>query len=56
MKPSNPIPLHLVQSQDLARGIQSVRPLPDPELARLWDSIIVESGIKERLLALISLR
>ena len=51
MKPSNPIPLHLVQSQDLARGIQSVRPLPDPELARLWDSIIVESGIKERLLA-----
>jgi pachytene checkpoint protein 2 len=51
MKPSNPTPLHLVQSQDLARGIQSVRALPDPELARLWDSIIVEGGIKERLLA-----
>ena len=52
MKPSNPTPLHLVQSQDLPRGIQSVRALPDPELARLWDSIIVEGGIKERLLSL----
>ena len=51
MKPSNPTPLHLVQSQDLPRGIQSVRALPDPELARLWDSIIVEGGIKERLLS-----
>ena len=51
MKPSNPTPLHLVQSQDLPRGIHSVRALPDPELARLWDSIIVEGGIKERLLS-----
>ena len=44
-------PLHLVQSHDLPRGIQSVRGLPDPELATLWDSIVVENGIKERLLA-----
>ena len=51
MKPSTPTSLHLVQSQDLPRGIQSVRALPDPELARLWDSIVVEGGIKERLLS-----
>ena len=51
MKPSNPTPLHLVSSQDLPRGIQAVRSLPDPELATLWDAIVVEDGIKERLLA-----
>ena len=51
MKPSNPTPLHLVQSQDLPRGIHSVRALPDLDLAKLWDSIVVEGGIKERLLS-----
>ena len=51
MKPPNTTPLHLVSSHDLARGIQAVHALPDPGLATLWDSIVVEGGIKERLLA-----
>lgn len=51
MKTTNPSPLHLVQSPDLPRGIQSVRALPDPELATLWDSIVVDASIKDRLLA-----
>ncbi|ABE47025.1 AAA family ATPase [Polaromonas sp. JS666] len=51
MKTTRPSPLHLVQSHDLPRGIQSVRALPDPELAALWDSIIVEDSVKERLLS-----
>lgn len=50
MKHTTPTPLHLV-SQDLPRGISSVRSLPDRDLAALWDSIIVEDGIKDRLLA-----
>lgn len=51
MKPPNPTPLHLASSHDLPRGVQSVRALPDSELAALWDSIVVDEGIKERLLA-----
>jgi pachytene checkpoint protein 2 len=51
VKPTNPPPLHLVQTQELPRGIHAVRALPDPELAVLWDSIVVEDGIKNRLLA-----
>ena len=51
MKSTNPPPLHLVQTQELPRGIHSVRALPDPELADLWDSIVVEDSIKSRLLA-----
>lgn len=51
MKPPIPTPLHLVSSHDLPRGVQAVRALPDPELAALWESIVVEDGIKERLLA-----
>lgn len=51
MKPSNPSSLHLIQQQELPRGIQSVRTLPDPDLAALWNSIVIEDGIKERLLA-----
>lgn len=51
MKSTNPPPLHLVQTQELPRGIHSVRALPDPELADLWDSIVVEESIKSRLLA-----
>jgi len=51
VKPPNPTPLHLVSSHDLPRGVQAIRALPCPELATLWDSIVVEDGIKERLLA-----
>lgn len=51
MKPSNPSSLHLIQQQDLPRGIQSIRTLPNPDLAALWNSIVIEDGIKERLLA-----
>lgn len=52
MKPSNPSSLHLIQQQDLPRGIQSIfGTLPNPDLAALWNSIVIEDGIKERLLA-----
>lgn len=51
MKQKNPTSLHLVPQQDLPRGISSVRALPDSDLAALWESIIVEDGIKNRLLA-----
>jgi SpoVK/Ycf46/Vps4 family AAA+-type ATPase len=36
---------------DLPQGIQRVRKLPDERLGALWDSIIVEPAIKERLVA-----
>lgn len=42
---------HLVQPEDLPRGISAVRQLPDPALDALWDSIIVDTGLKDRLLA-----
>lgn len=51
MTTNKPNPLHLVQNQDLPRGLQAIRPLPDRELSTLWDSIIVEDSIKDRLLA-----
>lgn len=51
MKTSKAPALHTLQSHDLPRGIQSVRALPDTELSQLWDSIVVEDGIKDRLLA-----
>lgn len=51
MKPSTPSSLSLVQSHELPRGLQSVRALPDPELTALWDSIVTEDNLKERLLA-----
>lgn len=36
---------------DLPKGIQSITALPDPSLSQLWDSIIVDAAIKERLLS-----
>lgn len=48
---TTPTPLHLVQSQDLPRGIHAVRELPDPELSALWDSIVVDAQLKDRLLS-----
>jgi pachytene checkpoint protein 2 len=33
------------------KGIQRVRQLPDSELGTLWDSIVIEDGLKERLLS-----
>lgn len=46
-----PTSLHLVPSPDLPRGIHAIRQLPDPELSALWDSIVVEPHLKERLLS-----
>lgn len=46
-----PTSLHLVQSQDLPRGIHAIRDLPDSELSTLWDSIVVEAQLKDRLLS-----
>ena len=36
---------------DLPKGIQRHRQLPDPQLSKLWDSIIVDPDIKTRLLS-----
>src|ERR1700730_13746980 len=36
---------------DRPKGIQRVRRLPDPELGTLWESIVIEEGLKERLLS-----
>lgn len=33
------------------RGIQRIRPLPDPSLGRLWDSIILAGTVKDQLLS-----
>jgi hypothetical protein len=33
------------------KGIQRVRRLPDPELGTLWDSIVIEEGLKQRILS-----
>jgi AAA+ superfamily predicted ATPase len=37
--------------EDLAKGISTIRRLPDASLGELWDSIVVDSGLKERLLS-----
>lgn len=50
LKASSPT-LHLVQPEDLPRGISAVRALPQADLDALWDSIVVEEGIKDRLLS-----
>ena len=34
-----------------AKGIQRTRPLPDPVLGALWDSIILDTDLKEQLLS-----
>lgn len=34
-----------------AKGIQRIRPLPDPDLGALWDSIILDKGLKAQLLS-----
>lgn len=36
---------------DLAKGISAIRALPDPALGDLWDSILVEPALKDRLLS-----
>lgn len=33
------------------KGIQRIRPLPDPALGRLWDSIILPAPMKEQLVS-----
>lgn len=43
--------LHLVQPEDLPRGISAVRALPHEALDAQWDSIIVADDIKDRLLS-----
>jgi AAA+ superfamily predicted ATPase len=36
---------------DLAKGISASRALPDPVLGELWDSILVDASLKDRLLS-----
>jgi AAA+ superfamily predicted ATPase len=38
-------------NQNLPKGIQRIRPLPDPKLGALWDSIILDKGLKDQLLS-----
>ena len=40
-----------LQNGDLPNGIQSCRPLPDPALEALWDSIIIDEKTKSQLLS-----
>jgi SpoVK/Ycf46/Vps4 family AAA+-type ATPase len=35
----------------MPKGIHRVRTLPDPELGELWESIVVDTALKEQLLA-----
>ncbi len=51
MRSDKSTPLHLVQAHDLPRGLQSVQSLPNDELDTLWDSIVTEGDIKDRLLS-----
>lgn len=37
--------------QNLPKGIQRSRPLPDPKLGALWDSIILDERLKSQLLS-----
>ncbi len=38
-------------NQNLPKGIQRIRTLPDPALGALWDSIILDKGLKDQLLS-----
>jgi hypothetical protein len=33
------------------KGIQRARKLPDPKLAALWESIVIEEAVKDRLVS-----
>lgn len=37
--------------EELTKGISAIRRLPDADLGELWDSIIVDSDLKQRLLS-----
>lgn len=39
------------EDQNLPKGIQRSRPLPDPKLGALWDSIILDDLLKSQLLS-----
>lgn len=39
------------QELTLPRGIQRSRPLPDPQLGALWDSIVIQDSLKTQLLS-----
>src|SRR4051794_2041815 len=39
------------EDQNLAKGIQQSRPLPDPKLGTLWESIIIDEKLKSQLLS-----
>lgn len=43
--------LHLVSPVEFPRGIHAIKTLPDSALGALWDSIIVEPALKDRLLS-----
>jgi pachytene checkpoint protein 2 len=39
------------EDQNLPKGIQRSRPLPDPKLGALWESIILDEQLKSQLLS-----
>jgi SpoVK/Ycf46/Vps4 family AAA+-type ATPase len=40
-----------IGADERPKGIQKIRRLPDPELGALWDSIVVDEDMKQRLLS-----
>ncbi len=40
-----------MRALETSKGIQRARSLPDPNLSTLWDSIIIEKTVKDRLVA-----
>ena len=44
-------PAALPEDHDLPKGIQRSRPLPDPKLGALWESIILDEQLKSQLLS-----
>jgi AAA+ superfamily predicted ATPase len=40
-----------MNNEELPKGIHRIRKLPDPQLGKLWDSIIVDDAVKSRLVA-----
>lgn len=41
----------VLSMEERPKGIQRIRPLPDPALGALWDSIIIDQDMKNRLLS-----
>jgi len=43
--------MNKTQTYDLPKGIQSISSLPESEHAQLWKSIIIEDGLRQKLVS-----